>query len=243
MKESLLLAIDASTRDANVAVLAGERVLAEENPALQNRDSERLMPAVEAALKTAGVSVRELAGVACGAGPGSFTGLRIAASIAKGIAMGTGCALYGPSSMLLMLAGLEEMPPVGRYLVLMDALREELYAAEIVVGESAAGGAGSRTFSQVGATGLISAASVSGVARRLGAVTVGAVSAGGVTAGGVRVGGGAEIEAHPRARGVARLLADGLEKVDISAWEPEYGRAAEAQVKWEEKHGRPLPLG
>jgi tRNA threonylcarbamoyladenosine biosynthesis protein TsaB len=48
---------------------------------------------------------------------------------------------------------------------------------------------------------------------------------------------------NPHARGVARMMATllGRGPVDIDTWEPQYGRLAEAQVKWEAAHGRPLP--
>jgi hypothetical protein len=57
--------------------------------------------------------------------------------------------------------------------------------------------------------------------------------------------GGADQAHAPHARGVAalaaRLAASG--PVDIDAWEPNYGRAAEAQVQWEARHGRALAAG
>src|SRR5438067_2384390 len=56
------------------------------------------------------------------------------------------------------------------------------------------------------------------------------------------IGPGQEIEAAPDARGAARIV-DYIMKngsVDLDSWEPDYGRLAEAQVKWEAAHGRPL---
>ena len=49
-------------------------------------------------------------------------------------------------------------------------------------------------------------------------------------------------EAAPRARAAAQLtkLIDATAAADLAAWEPAYGRLAEAQVKWEAAHGRPL---
>jgi tRNA threonylcarbamoyladenosine biosynthesis protein TsaB len=51
--------------------------------------------------------------------------------------------------------------------------------------------------------------------------------------------------AVPRARAVARLEAMLAVRgpVDLASWEPAYGRLAEAQVRWESAHGRPLPAG
>jgi hypothetical protein len=53
---------------------------------------------------------------------------------------------------------------------------------------------------------------------------------------------GQEIDAHPHARGIAPILASILEAgpVNLASWEPDYGRLAEAQVRWEAEHGRPL---
>jgi tRNA threonylcarbamoyladenosine biosynthesis protein TsaB len=54
---------------------------------------------------------------------------------------------------------------------------------------------------------------------------------------------GDAITALPRAAAVTRLepLIAATGPVDIDRWEPAYGRLAEAQVKWESAHGRPLP--
>ena len=51
------------------------------------------------------------------------------------------------------------------------------------------------------------------------------------------------MEAAPHARGVVRALAwlGARGPVSLDEWEPDYGRLAEAQVQWEDAHGRPLP--
>jgi hypothetical protein len=56
------------------------------------------------------------------------------------------------------------------------------------------------------------------------------------------VGPGREIDAHPHARGVASILPSIVDSgpVNLASWEPDYGRLAEAQVRWEAAHGRPL---
>src|SRR5690242_13985621 len=95
------LVIDASTYTGSVAVLDGDRVAAERTAAMRGADEERLMPAVAAALDEAGVAPRDLTRVVCGGGPGSFTSLRIAASIAKGIAVAWELPLLTVSSLLL----------------------------------------------------------------------------------------------------------------------------------------------
>ena len=56
------------------------------------------------------------------------------------------------------------------------------------------------------------------------------------------VGPGQEVDLHPHARGVAPVLDHIIASapVDLASWEPDYGRLAEAQVRWEAVHGRPL---
>jgi len=53
------------------------------------------------------------------------------------------------------------------------------------------------------------------------------------------------VVATPRARGVAAIedLLESRGPVDIGSWEPSYGRLAEAQVRWEAAHGKPLSAG
>jgi tRNA threonylcarbamoyladenosine biosynthesis protein TsaB len=217
----LTLALDASTYAGSVAVVRGAAVLAECAPAMRGEREERLMPAVAGALRAAGISPLDVERIACGAGPGSFTSLRIAASIAKGLAAGVGCPLVAVGSLLLVVAGTLVPLAPGRYLALLDAMRGEHFAARV---ELCADG----TAVQQSDTLLVSSAEVPALAERLEATPVGP---------------GQRIDAVPHARGVARLtaLVDTSTPVDLAAWEPEYGRLAEAQVKWEAAHGRALP--
>jgi tRNA threonylcarbamoyladenosine biosynthesis protein TsaB len=218
---STTLAIDASTYAGSVAVLRGGRVVAERTVAMRGEHEERLMPAVADALAAAGAEPAAVARVVCGSGPGSFTSLRIAASIAKGVAAGAGAELLAVPSLLLVVAGARPALPAGRYVAALDAGRGEWFAA-IVEHD------GERTapHSPSAHARLLSAAALADLARFEGATIVGPAPAHGARA--------------PHARGVASLAIDPT-AVDIGSWEPDYGRLAEAQVKWEAQHGRPLP--
>ena len=57
------------------------------------------------------------------------------------------------------------------------------------------------------------------------------------------IGAGESLDAAPHARGLARLDPSVVKEVSLVAWEPAYGRLAEAQVKWETEHGRSLATG
>ena len=224
MSSLITLALDASTYVGDVALLEGERVLADETTAMKDAHHERLMPAVVAVLERAGKTVDDVDRVVCGAGPGSFTSLRIAGSIAKGIAAGVGVPLYAVPSMALVVGGASL--PMGRYLAAVDALRGEYYIGLYHVNST--GG-----ILEIERARLIPADAVESVAREFDARIVSPTAL------------PHAIHSNPRASAVGRLTAwiEAAGPVDLGAWEPSYGRLAEAQVKWETAHGRPLPTG
>ena len=217
----LTLALDASTYEGSVAIVAGDRVLAERDVAMRGERAERLMPAVAAALDSAGASVGDVERMVCGAGPGSFTSLRIAGSIAKGIALGRGVPLYAVPSLLLIVASSSRTETGGRFLAVLDAMRGDVFAAGYKV--RADGG-----FDELAAVTVIPRSEVGRMASSLSARPIGPQE---------------PLRAIPHARGVARLMPwmDEGRMVELAQWEPDYGRLAEAQVRWEAAHGRALP--
>ena len=122
-----VLALDASTARATVALIRDGAVLAAANVVERSEHVEPLLPAALALMASASVSLRDLSAIVCGAGPGSFTGLRTAASIAKGLAMGLSIPLYAVPSLPLVLA---DVPP-GRYLATLDAGRGDRFVSLI----------------------------------------------------------------------------------------------------------------
>jgi tRNA threonylcarbamoyladenosine biosynthesis protein TsaB len=218
----ITLALDASTYRGSVAVLDDTRVLMQTTAAMRGQDREQLMPAVGDALRAVGASFQSVERVICGAGPGSFTSLRIAASIAKGIAVGRGIPLFAISSLALIVAGNVTDGPRGprRYLAVQDALRGECFVAQFEHHEG--------VVRQMSSMRLIPNDQVEALAAHDAARAV-----------------GPELGENwlPHARGAALLLNEVLAigPVDLGSWEPVYGRLAEAQVKWEAAHGRALP--
>src|SRR5262249_51426867 len=114
----ITLALDASTYMGSVALLDRGRVLAETSTAMKGAREERLMPAVVHVLGSAMLAVTAVDRIVCGAGPGSFTSLRIAGAIGKGIATGIRKPLFAVPSMALVLGGTGLSR--GRYLVAID---------------------------------------------------------------------------------------------------------------------------
>lgn len=212
----ITLALDASTYTGTAAVIDGTRVVAERAVAMRGQHEERLMPAVAECLAAAGWPQLRPGQVVCGEGPGSFTSLRIAGAIAKGLVEALGVPLLAAPSLGLIVAGAGDLAP-GRYVAALDAMRGDSYAATVDVGMDG------RIISISEVT-LVPTAELPLLA-----------------ADGRLIGPGQGLDALPHARGVARLLGrDLLRSVDADRWEPRYGRLAEAQVKWEAAHGRSL---
>jgi tRNA threonylcarbamoyladenosine biosynthesis protein TsaB len=85
---------------------------------------------VDHVLQGAGVRPEALAGIACGAGPGSFTGLRVGLAVAKGLALATGAPLLLVSSLEALAADVARGAPAGTRFVVpcIDAGKGEVYA-------------------------------------------------------------------------------------------------------------------
>ena len=217
----ITLVLESSTYAGSAALIDGTRVIAERSVAMRGREHEALMPAVAELLDAAALVPGELERVVCGAGPGSFTSLRIAGAIAKGLAFAALCPLVPISSLALVAASREPFEP-GRYLAAIDALRGEHYVGLF---EFTDGG----RFLALGPERRIPSSELLATAASHDALALGPERDG---------------MAHvaPRASSAARLaeLLDSAPAADLAAWEPAYGRLAEAQVKWETTHGRPL---
>ncbi|RYX95519.1 MAG: tRNA (adenosine(37)-N6)-threonylcarbamoyltransferase complex dimerization subunit type 1 TsaB [Comamonadaceae bacterium] len=123
-----LLAFDTSTEAMSIAVSDGGRML-EHTGAGGAQASATLIPAVMALLKEAGLSLAELDAIAFGRGPGSFTGLRTACSVAQGLAFGARVRVL-PVDTLLALADDARLAS-GRLQIVaaLDARMDEMYVA------------------------------------------------------------------------------------------------------------------
>lgn len=125
----LILALDASTPVVAVAVARegeGRReVLAEVSVAARGA-SEALLPAVDDALKLCGEELSSVEHVLVGVGPGTFTGIRIAAATARSLSLGTGAVLSKNSTLAALAApALACSPDV---LAVLDARRGQVFA-------------------------------------------------------------------------------------------------------------------
>ena len=213
----LILALDASTYSGSVALSRDDVVVAEAVAAMRGEHEERLMPAIASVLTSHSVPVDQLDAVACGAGPGSFTSLRIAASIAKGLSAARQIPLVVAPSTLLVAAAATPPLATGRYVVALDAMRGDFFCQDVEVSSSSI---------RPGESWRTSRALLESHAASVGATIIGPTES---------------LKLDPHARGFATLIRLGIATpVELTTWEPEYGRKAEAQVKWEAAHGREL---
>jgi tRNA threonylcarbamoyladenosine biosynthesis protein TsaB len=123
----MLVAIETSTDYGSVAVGTPAELAAEFVIGSRSRHAESLLPALDFLLRTARVDRRAVEAVIVGAGPGSFTGVRIAAATARGLACGLAVPLYAYSS-LAVAAYDAAMDNGGAVCALFDARRGEVYA-------------------------------------------------------------------------------------------------------------------
>jgi tRNA threonylcarbamoyladenosine biosynthesis protein TsaB len=119
-------AFETSTEWCSVAVcIDGEIAGVEERAG--NRHGELVLPMLDRLVAAAGISIAQLDAVAFGAGPGSFTGLRIACGVAQGLAFARGLRVVGIST----LEAMAEESGGSRVVACLDARMREVYYSAI----------------------------------------------------------------------------------------------------------------
>ncbi len=134
MNAPRLLAIDTATEQMAVAVVVGEQVVSAME-AGGARASQRLLPLVFELLQTAALTAPQLDAVAFGRGPGAFTGLRTATSVAQGLALGIGCPVLPIDSLAIVAEDARLRHGVTELWVVMDARMDEIYAGAYRYGQ------------------------------------------------------------------------------------------------------------
>lgn len=127
-KKAWILSVDTTSFAGSVALLEGEKLVAEINSYSFMTHSERLLPSIDLMLKTKGLQIKDIYGYALAVGPGSFTGIRIGISTVKSFAYVTKKPV-APVSSLEALALKLKNPYIHLLCPLIDAKKGEIYAA------------------------------------------------------------------------------------------------------------------
>lgn len=119
-----ILALETSTEYCSVALYLDGKILNKEILA-ERRHSEILLPMVQEILAEAELTLRQIDGIAFGAGPGSFTGLRIACGVAQGLAYAVTLPVVGISTLTAVAQKIRKQ----KVIVALDARMGEIYHA------------------------------------------------------------------------------------------------------------------
>lgn len=131
-----VLALDTATRRATVALCEGETILAEHAREVTTH-SEGLLALVQRVLDESCLTADRLDGVACGRGPGSFTGLRIGLATAKGLCLAADLPLVCLSSLLPLARAAAPAAGQRAVLAVLDARRGEVFSGLFRAGAAA----------------------------------------------------------------------------------------------------------
>ena len=122
-----ILALETSAKSVSAAVVENGAVLASAYQNMGLTHSVTLMPLVDSMLKNAGLTAKDMELIAVAAGPGSFTGLRIGVSAAKGLAWALELPCCGVSTLEAMAENARAFK--GTVICAMDARRQQIYNA------------------------------------------------------------------------------------------------------------------
>ena len=227
------MALDTATDQLSVALGTPSGEVREATVVGARRHAAELAPVVERLLEQAGARIGDVREFIVSDGPGSFTGLRVAAAFVKALARVGKVPVYTASTLLVRAAGAFEHDPITVGAI-GTALRGEVYRAVYRLTPDGASELSAPTTAPI-------EADWGGVEPE---IVIGDLS------------GQALLQAPwwgrirylapplglPRASRLLWLRQVGAARLvgDVSGWEPSYGRPAEAQARWEATHGRSL---
>ncbi len=122
-----LLALDTSTEFLSLALQLGDKTYTHHQHAGQAA-SQLVLPQIQALLDSANIKLSQLDGIAFGAGPGAFTGVRVACGVAQGLGFGAGLPVVGVNTLL----ALAQASGHERVIACLDARMGEIYHAAFV---------------------------------------------------------------------------------------------------------------
>lgn len=130
MKNITLLALDTSTEACSVALWhKGEKTHLDE--LAQRTHTKRILPMVDELLANSGINLKQVDALAFGRGPGSFTGVRVGAGIAQGLAFGADLPVIAISNLTAMAQAAFELYQAENVAAAIDARMNEVYFSQV----------------------------------------------------------------------------------------------------------------
>ena len=131
--EPLVLALDTASASGGVALVRGRAVLGETSWQVGGQQTSEVLPATVRLWERAGITAGDLDAVAVSAGPGSYTGLRVGFSLAKGMALARGLPVVAIPT--LEAVAYQHRDAAARLCAVVDAGRGQLYVARFERGQ------------------------------------------------------------------------------------------------------------
>jgi tRNA threonylcarbamoyladenosine biosynthesis protein TsaB len=132
-----LLAFDTSTDILRVAVQRGAAAAPSYEGPGGAQASARLIPVIQQLLAEAGLAIGQLDAIVFGRGPGSFTGIRTACSVAQGLAFGSGVPVLAVDTLLAIAEDARHLDGCTQVVAVLDARMDEVYFAAYAYEHSA----------------------------------------------------------------------------------------------------------
>ena len=130
MKNITLLALDTSTEACSVALWhKGEKTHLDE--LAERTHTKRILPMIDELLSNSGINLKQVDALAFGRGPGSFTGVRVGAGIAQGLAFGADLPVIAVSNLTAMAQAAFELYQAENVVAAIDARMNEVYFSQV----------------------------------------------------------------------------------------------------------------
>lgn len=128
MKEAVVLALDTSTEQCSVAIVAGERQ-ASRAVVTPREHAQRILGLITEVLDELQLQLADVTALVCGHGPGSFTGVRIGVSVAQGLAFSQQLPVYPVNTLAALAQQAIRKHQSGTIVSAIDARMNEVYLA------------------------------------------------------------------------------------------------------------------
>jgi tRNA threonylcarbamoyladenosine biosynthesis protein TsaB len=131
-----ILAVDTALGACSVAVLSGDRILAEEFQVMSRGHAEALAPMVQSAMTNAGLAFTALERIGVTTGPGTFTGQRVGLAFARALGVALKIPVVGANTLHVMAEEALAVSGAEWAIIAADAKRGEVYLAAYARGET-----------------------------------------------------------------------------------------------------------